>query len=149
MIPTGDFGVGSWIERRARVSPDHAGPDRGARTLTYAELAERIRRLANGLRALGVGRGDRVAWLGPNHPAFLESLFAVGQLGAVLAPVNHRLGPERAGVVLAQTEPVVLIEHDIASRSTAASVRHGSRSMPVSSAAVTHRLRDARRRVAG
>ena len=48
----------------------------GDRSLTYAELARRIRRLANGLRRLGVGRGDRVAWLGPNHPAFLESLVA-------------------------------------------------------------------------
>jgi hypothetical protein len=32
----------------------------------------------HGLRRLGVGRGDRVGWLGPNHPAFLESLFASG-----------------------------------------------------------------------
>jgi acyl-CoA synthetase (AMP-forming)/AMP-acid ligase II len=31
-----------------------------------------------------------VAWLGPNHPAFLESLFAAGLLGAATAPVNHR-----------------------------------------------------------
>jgi acyl-CoA synthetase (AMP-forming)/AMP-acid ligase II len=48
------------------------------RSLTYAELARRVRRLANGLRRLGVGHGDRVAWLGPNHPAMLESLFALG-----------------------------------------------------------------------
>ena len=92
-VTTGDFGVGSWVERRARIAPDHRAVITGARAFSYAELAERIRRLANGLRRLGVERGDRVAWLGPNHVAFLESLFAVGQLGAVLAPVNHRLGP--------------------------------------------------------
>ena len=55
---------------------------------TYAALAERIRRFA--FRRLGVGHGDRIAWLGENHPAFLEALFvAAGRIGAVLAPVNH------------------------------------------------------------
>src|SRR5580765_4078333 len=83
--------VGSWIERRARVAPDHVALVHGERSWTYGELAGRIRRLAGGLRRLGVGPGDRVAWLGPNHPAFLEALFASGLLGAALAPVNHML----------------------------------------------------------
>ena len=123
-VTRGDLGVGSWVERRARITPDHPALISGARTLTYAELTERIRRLANGLRRLGVERGDRVAWLGPNHTAFLESLFAVGQLGAVLAPVNHRLGPDERASVLAQTEPVVLIQHDLPEPVTTGSVRH-------------------------
>jgi fatty-acyl-CoA synthase len=121
---TGDFGIGSWVERRARITPDRPALISGARDLTYAELAERIRRLANGLRRRGVGRGDRVAWLVPNHPAFLESLFAVGQLGAVLAPVNHRLGREEQASVLALTEPVVLIQHAAVEPGAAAPVRH-------------------------
>ncbi len=121
---TGDFGIGSWVARQARITPDRPALNSGARSLTYAELAERIRRLANGLRRLGVTRGDRVAWLGPNHTAFLESLFAVGQLGAMLAPVNHRLRPETQAAVLAQTEPIVLIQHGIAEPVTTASVRH-------------------------
>jgi fatty-acyl-CoA synthase len=81
------------------------------RSFTYAELAQRVRRLANGLRQLGVGRGDRVAWLGPNHPAFLEALFACGLVGAALAPVNHRLAADGIGAVLADIEPTVLIQH--------------------------------------
>jgi fatty-acyl-CoA synthase len=123
-VTTGDFGIGSWVARRARITPDHPALISGARSLTYAELGERIRRLANGLRSLGVGRGDRVAWLGSNHTAFLESLFAVGQLGAILAPVNHRLRPDGQAVILAQTEPIVLIQHDIAEPVTTTSVRH-------------------------
>jgi fatty-acyl-CoA synthase len=106
-----NFGVGSWIERRARIAPAQVALVGGDRSLTYAELARRIRRLANGLRRLGVGRGDRVAWLGPNHPAFLESLFAAGLLGAALAPVNHRLAADGIRAVLADTEPSVLMQH--------------------------------------
>ena len=83
----------------------------GDRTLTYGELAERIRRLANGLAGLGVGRGDRVAWLGPNHPAFIETFFAVGRLGAVLAPVNHNLAADERAAVLEDTEPRVVLEY--------------------------------------
>jgi fatty-acyl-CoA synthase len=106
-----NFGVGSWIERRARIAPDRVALVGGARSFTYAELAERVRRLANGLQRLGVGRGDRVAWLGPNHPAFLEALFACGLVGAALAPVNHRLAADGIRAVLADIDPSVLVQH--------------------------------------
>jgi fatty-acyl-CoA synthase len=110
LTPT-SFNVGSWIERRARIAPQRTALVSSTRSLTYAELAARIRRLANGLRALGVGHGDRVAWLGPNDTAFLELLFAAGLLGAALAPVNHRLASDERAFVLEDTEPCVLIQH--------------------------------------
>jgi len=106
-----NFGVGSWIERRARIAPGQVALVGDDRSFTYAELAGRVRRLANGLRRLGVGLGDRVAWLGPNHPAFLESLFAAGLVGAALAPVNHRLAADGIRAVLADIDPSVLIQH--------------------------------------
>jgi fatty-acyl-CoA synthase len=106
-----NFGVGSWIERRARIAPDRVVLVGDDRSFTYAELAQRVRRLANGLQRLGVGRGDRVAWLGANHPAFLEALFASGLVGAALAPVNHRLAADGVRAVLADIEPRVLIQH--------------------------------------
>jgi acyl-CoA synthetase (AMP-forming)/AMP-acid ligase II len=83
--------IGTWIERRARIAPDDVAVIFGDTHRTYAELASRVRRLAHQLRALGVKRADRVAWLGPNHPAFLEILFATAKIGAVLAPINHHL----------------------------------------------------------
>lgn len=122
-VVTGDFGVGSWIERRARISPSRPALITGDSVLTYAELAARIRRLAHALRELGVGRGDRIGWLGANHPAFLEALFAAARIGAALAPVNHRLSPEERAYVLAETEPIVLIEHAMSEPTPARSVR--------------------------
>ncbi len=119
----GDFGVGSWIERRARISPSRPALIIGDQVLPYAELAARIRRLAHALRELGVSRGDRVGWLGANHPAFLEALFAAGRLGAALAPVNHHLSPDERSYALAETEPVVLIEHAMPEPTPAPSVR--------------------------
>ena len=90
-------GVGSWIARRARRTPDRVAVIYGDSPATYAGLHERVTGLAHGLRALGVRRGDRVAYLGPNHPAFLETLFAASTLGAILVPLNTRLaGPELA-----------------------------------------------------
>jgi fatty-acyl-CoA synthase len=86
-----DRGVGSWIERRALIAPDQPALIHGVAQWTFGELASRVRRVAHGLKELGVERGDRVAWLGASHPAFLEVLFATAKAGAILAPVNHRL----------------------------------------------------------
>jgi fatty-acyl-CoA synthase len=88
-------GLGSWPARRARMAPDRTALIFEERSWTYGELHERVSRLAHVLRDLGVRPGDRVAYLGPNHPAFLETLFATGTLGAILVPLNFRLaGPE-------------------------------------------------------
>ncbi|MEU9288684.1 o-succinylbenzoate--CoA ligase [Streptomyces sp. NPDC048275] len=90
-------GLGSWPARRARKTPHRTALIHGGTGVTYAELYLRTTRLAHALRALGLRRGDRIAYLGPNHPSYLETLFAAGTLGAVFVPLNPRLaGPEIA-----------------------------------------------------
>jgi fatty-acyl-CoA synthase len=90
-------GLGSWPARRARKTPHRTALIHGGTSLTYAQLYDRTTRLAHALRARGVRRGDRIAYLGPNHPSYLETLFAAGTLGAVFVPLNTRLaGPEIA-----------------------------------------------------
>jgi acyl-CoA synthetase (AMP-forming)/AMP-acid ligase II len=109
-----DEGLGSWIERRARIAPNRPAVVSGETSRTYDELASRVRRLANGFRQLGMERGDRVGWLGPNHPAFLEALFASGKLGAVFSPVNHQLDQASIGRTLEDSGPrVVVIERSL------------------------------------
>jgi fatty-acyl-CoA synthase len=123
--PDPAIGVGSWIERRARIAPERVALVWGDRSITYAQLAGRIRRLANGLLQLGVAHGDRVGWLGPNHPAFLETFFASALVGAAAAPVNHRLEPDDIDFVLEDTGPSVLIHHAALDAGSATpSIRH-------------------------
>ncbi|GGS61984.1 long-chain fatty acid--CoA ligase [Streptomyces griseoviridis] len=90
-------GLGSWPARRARKTPHRTALIHHDTTVTYALLHERTTRLAHALRARGLRRGDRIAYLGPNHPSYLETLFAAGTLGAVFVPLNTRAaGPEIA-----------------------------------------------------
>jgi fatty-acyl-CoA synthase len=88
-------GLGTWPARRARISPDRTALLDPSRSLTYAELADRTARYAGALRRLGVGPGDRVAYLGVNAVEVFETFFAAWLLGAIAVPLNYRLsGPE-------------------------------------------------------
>ncbi|WND39647.1 long-chain fatty acid--CoA ligase [Streptomyces sp. BB1-1-1] len=102
-------GIGSWPARRARKTPDRTALVHEDRTWTYRELHQRVLRLAHALRALGVARGHRIAYLGPNHPAFLETLFAAGALGAVFVPLNIRLAAPELAYGLSDSGSTVLV----------------------------------------
>src|SRR5437667_9418972 len=97
-------GLGSWIARRSRMLPGAAALVHEAGKITYGDLHLRITRLAHALRGLGVARGDRVAYLGPNHPAFLETLFAAGTIGAVFVPLGFRLAVPALAFILHDSE---------------------------------------------
>jgi fatty-acyl-CoA synthase len=104
-----NHGLGSWTARRARKSPDALAVIHRDARYTYADLHARCTRLARRLRDLGVGRGDRVAFLGPNHPAYLETLFAAGAIGAVFVPLNTRLAAPELLHCLTDSGAAVLI----------------------------------------
>ncbi|TMR99764.1 acyl-CoA synthetase [Nonomuraea basaltis] len=99
-------GLGSWPARRARMTPDRAALTCGDRNHTYRDLRERTYRLAS---ALGVGRGDRVAYLGANHPSLVETFFAAGLLGAVFVPLNTRLATPELRFILEDADASVLL----------------------------------------
>lgn len=82
------------------------------RELSYAALARRVSTLAALLRQQhGVQPGDRVAWLGLNHPAQIALLLALARLGALFVPLNHRLSPAEWADVLRDCTPTWLV-HD-------------------------------------
>ena len=106
--------VSAWISYRASVTPDDTVLRFEGRTTSYGELEERIARTASTLRGLGVGRGDRVAYLGPNCPELLESFFACARIGAISVPLNARMPAAELGVFIELSDPaVVLAERDL------------------------------------
>src|SRR3954470_17681149 len=102
-------GLGSWPERRLRISPQKPAIWLEGTTTTHGEFAQRVRRAAAALDALGVRRGDRVAWFGANHPTALETLYACGQLGAVWVPVNARFTAPEARYVLEHSGATLVV----------------------------------------
>jgi fatty-acyl-CoA synthase len=83
--------VTDFLRRAAKLYPDKLAVVDGAQRLSYRALQARCFRLANALRGLGIGRGDRVCILSPNSHFFLESFYGTGLIGAVLVPLNYRL----------------------------------------------------------
>jgi fatty-acyl-CoA synthase len=82
--------------------------DRG-RPVSYDELADQSRRVARGLRQLGVQAGDCVAlWL-PNLPAWLASFLACAQLGAIAVSVNTRFRSHELADILQRSRARVLV----------------------------------------
>ncbi|HMC38164.1 MAG TPA: fatty acid--CoA ligase [Acidimicrobiales bacterium] len=77
--------------------------------MTYAELDERSNRAARGLADLGVGRGDRVAYLDKNSPEQLELFVAAAKIGAVPCPVNYRLAPPEVAFIVSDSEAKVFV----------------------------------------
>lgn len=101
--------IGTWPRRRAVKSADHTAMVFRDHSMSYAELADRVDRLAAALRARGVQFGDRVAYLGNNHPSFVETLFASTLLGAVFVPLNTRLSVPELEYMLEDSGAIMLV----------------------------------------
>ena len=99
----------SVVDRWAQRSPDAAAIEFEGRVFSYADLVERASERAVALRLQGVGEGDRVAWLGPNHPTALELLLACARIGAILLPLNSRLAVPEHTWILNDAQPKLLI----------------------------------------
>ncbi len=76
----------------------------GGDRLSYRQLWDRSARVAGGLRARGVSRGDRVAILLPNGVDWCLAYFGTLMAGAVVVPVNTRFAPTEVDYVLSDSE---------------------------------------------
>jgi len=75
---------------------------------TYQEFNKRVNRLANALINLGVKEGDRVPVLQDNCHQYIELYFAIPKIGAVIVPLNYRLGTRELLHILNDIEPEVM-----------------------------------------
>jgi fatty-acyl-CoA synthase len=83
----------------------------GKLRFTYTQFRERISKLANALKALGVARGASVAVMDWDSHRYLECYFAVPMMGAVLQTVNIRLSPEQILYTINHARADVLLVH--------------------------------------
>jgi cyclohexanecarboxylate-CoA ligase len=96
--------------RRAGGPWDQPSLDALLTRVAEPTLAERVARVAGGLRREGVRAGDTVAWQSPNRDEVALLFRACWRLGAVAAPVHHQMGPADRAVVLECVQPAFVVD---------------------------------------
>jgi fatty-acyl-CoA synthase len=103
---TRDYTLGQLLDQTiARCGPQDAlvYADRGYR-LTWYEFGAEVDRLACGLMAMGVGRGEKIALWATNVPHWIPLMFAAAKIGAVLLPLNTSYKSAEIDFALRQSE---------------------------------------------
>ncbi|CAN7708582.1 MULTISPECIES: AMP-binding protein [unclassified Variovorax] len=136
----------NWVHNALRWARDPLHADRLALacesedgrtdTLSYAALDLQVRRVAGGLRALGVGRGDRVGLMLPMGAQAVTAFLAVCALGAVCVPLFTGFGADAIASRLALAGASVLIAADAFGRrgrvvQAASAINEAARGLPL------------------
>jgi fatty-acyl-CoA synthase len=100
--------IGDLVDSRAEVSGADALVMPGVR-LTYPQLSAQTDQFAAGLRALGVGPGDRVGILMPNTADYVRALIGIAKLGAIAVPINGRFKVQECSHVIGHGDVSVLL----------------------------------------
>ena len=109
--------VADAVAAHARLRPDKIGARDSQRALTFAQWHERASRLANGLLALGLVKGDRVALLAYNCIEWMEMYAALARAGLVAVPINFRLtAPEIAYIASHCEARAFIVQRDLLDR---------------------------------
>ena len=98
-----------FLNRSLLVYPDKTAVVNRDNRFTYKEFSQRINRLASALKAIGVSKGDKVAFICPNIPAMLEAHYGVPMIGAALVSVNIRLSPGEVSYIIDHSDATVVV----------------------------------------
>jgi len=104
--------VGDILRRNAKLYGKKIGLVDGQKRFTYKQINERVNRLANALKNLGLKKGDKIAFMAGNCHQFVEAYFAVAKVGLVIVPVNARLSSEEAAHIINHSESVAVFYHE-------------------------------------
>ena len=97
------------LRSHARSRADALAIADGDVHLDWRAFDERVNRAANALAGIGVGRGDRVLWLGQNSFRVQELLLACTKLGAMFCPANWRQQPDELAFVVDDLAPKLVV----------------------------------------
>lgn len=124
-LPTQAASLDEVLAHHARLQPEAVALVFESQAWTYAALYRRVAMMAAHLHGVyGVAPGDRVVWLGLNHPDTLVLLFALARLSAVLVPLNYRLAPAEWVAVCGDCGPCLVV-HDPAWAQAAQALARG------------------------
>jgi len=99
----------SFLERTAAIFPDRPALVYNGLSRTWAEVQDRVRRVASSLKKKGIGTGDTVSVLAANTPELFELHYAVPLTGAVLNTINIRLEAETVAYILDHSDAKLVI----------------------------------------
>lgn len=85
----------------------------GGKRWTYREFHNRVNRLSHCLGAFGIKKDDKVAILHPNCHTFLETYYAIPQVGGISVPINTRLSPKEIAFILQDSDSKILIADSV------------------------------------
>jgi acetyl-CoA synthetase len=105
-----DKWIGTPVENRAAIRWE--GEDGSTRVLTYADLYRQVNRFANGLRELGVAKGDVVGLYMPMVPEIAVALFAIAKTGAIVLPLFSGYGADALSTRLGDAEAKAIVTCD-------------------------------------
>ena len=95
-----------------RVAFRWEGEEAGTRQMTYGELWQAVSQCAAGLQALGVQKGDRVAFFTPMCPELIVAFFAVIRLGGLVLPLFSGYGADAVATRLKDAEAAFVVTAD-------------------------------------
>ncbi len=101
--------IAEMLANAARVAPDSVAATLDDDALTFGEIDREANRIANGLRELWVGRGDRVLWWGETSLEAVPVFAALAKIGAVFAPLNARASLDEVAPVAEYAQPRLLL----------------------------------------
>jgi fatty-acyl-CoA synthase len=101
------------LERHAFMQPGATALRFTGHTLTWADLRDRVAKIAGALSRRGVADGDRVMILMLNRTEFVESVLAANLIGAIAVPVNFRLTPTEIAFLVEDCEARVMITEPV------------------------------------
>jgi acyl-CoA synthetase (AMP-forming)/AMP-acid ligase II len=76
---------------------------------TYAQISERVNRLANAMIKLGAEKGDRIGMLQVNCNQYVEAYYASAMIGAIFVPLNFRAKVDELSYMIANAEAKILL----------------------------------------
>ncbi|HEY2035287.1 MAG TPA: long-chain-fatty-acid--CoA ligase [Rhizomicrobium sp.] len=100
------------LQQSALHHPERLATVCGDRMRTYAEVIDRVARLASGLRAQGAKAGDRIAILALNSDAHFEAYYAILWAGCLAVPCNNRWTAAEHAAAFADCEPSFVLIDD-------------------------------------